>query len=91
MPPASRITDTGSGHPGCGTPTNVIEGSPNVIIGGQPAMRKGDALAPHCKHDRHGKSGSSTVFINSKDAMRIGDPIDCGGSLITGFASVIFG
>ncbi len=95
MPSASRKGDTGSAH-GCFPPSNAIEGSPDVSINGQPALRVGDALAAHgCKdcppHGRAVAAGSASVSINGKPAARIGDSIDCGGAMAAGSGNVFIG
>jgi len=95
MPPASRISDIGSGH-GCFPPTSIISGSSNVITCSIPQARLGDSLAPHgCPptppHGRSLASGSSTVFVNNLPAARIGDSISCGGSVVSGCSTVIIG
>jgi uncharacterized Zn-binding protein involved in type VI secretion len=88
--PAGRLGDTGSGHGKC-SPTPITSGSGDVTINGQPAARKGDSLAPHCKHGRSIAEGSSSVFINGKPAARVGDAIGCGGVVITGSGNVTIG
>lgn len=99
MPGAARLNDTGSGHD-CFPATPIVQGSPDVIINGQPSARKGDAVqlhgcpcpnAPHGVHSRKISSGSSTVLINGKPAARISDAINCGGTIITGSSNVIIG
>ncbi|POD98856.1 type VI secretion system PAAR protein [Pectobacterium odoriferum] len=99
MPGAARLNDIGSGHD-CFPETPITEGSPDVIINGQPAARKGDAVllhdcpcpdAPHGPHSRKITEGSSTVIINGKPAARIGDSINCGGVIISGSDNVIIG
>ncbi|PWC17625.1 S-type Pyocin domain-containing protein, partial [Brenneria roseae subsp. roseae] len=84
----------------CFPETPVIEGSPDVIINGQPAARQGDTVllhgcpcpnAPHGVHPRKIAAGSSTVLINGKPAARIGDGINCGGVIISGSGNVIIG
>lgn len=92
MPQASRKGDTGSGH-GCFPPSSAISASPDVYHDGINALRKGDAVAPHgCKdcppHGRSVSGGSPTVFINGRAAARIGDGIDCGGSMAAGSGTV---
>lgn len=93
MPGAARLNDIGSGHD-CFPQTPIIEGSPDVIINGQPATRVGDAVAthgcpcpnaPHGVHPRNIAQGSATVIINGKAAARIGDGI------ISGSGNVIIG
>jgi len=94
MPPITRITDIGSEH-GCYPPTQAIEGSSNVIACGKGVFRKGDSLEPHScgdsTHNRHSEGSSSTVFVNSKGVVRVGDAVDCGGEMITGCSKVIVG
>ncbi|WJM85462.1 type VI secretion system PAAR protein [Dickeya chrysanthemi] len=99
MPGAARLNDIGSGHD-CFPETPIIEGSPDVIINGQPAARQGDTVqlhgcpcpnAPHGVHSRKIAEGSSTVIINGKPAARIGDGIHCGGVIISGSGNVIIG
>ncbi|MBQ4768797.1 S-type Pyocin domain-containing protein [Pectobacterium versatile] len=99
MPGAARLNDIGSGHD-CFPETPITEGSPDVIINGQPAARKGDAVllhgcpcpnAPHGVHSRKIAEGSSTVIINGKPAARIGDGINCGGVIVSGSGNVIIG
>lgn len=99
MPGAARLNDIGSGHD-CFPETPIIEGSPDVIINGQPAARLGDTVqlhgcpcpnAPHGVHSRKIAEGSSTVIINGKPAARIGDGINCGGVIVSGSGNVIIG
>ncbi|WP_299692235.1 PAAR domain-containing protein [uncultured Tateyamaria sp.] len=91
MPKASRKGDICSGH-GCFPPTPAIVGSGNVFIESIPALRQGDAVAPHgCSncppHGRSVSGGSPTVFVNGKSLARIGDGIGCGGSVAAGAAT----
>ncbi|MEQ6967143.1 type VI secretion system PAAR protein [Pectobacterium polaris] len=99
MPGAARLNDIGSGHD-CFPETPITEGSPDVIINGQPAARKGDTVllhdcpcpnTPHGPHSRKIAEGSSSVIINGKPAARIGDSINCGGVIISGSSNVIIG
>ena len=70
--PAARATIDTSAHSG-----PIKSGSPDVIIGGFPAARKGDTLS--CS--THGSGiivgGSSTVFINGMPVARQGDKTQC--------------
>ncbi|MDB6183278.1 PAAR domain-containing protein [Paracoccus fistulariae] len=92
MPSVSRKTDLGAGHDRCaGTP--AISGSPDVELNGLPALRLGDRLEPHScsKHKPHERTvaeGSSTVFVNGRSLVRIGDAIDCGGEMAQGSPNV---
>ena len=99
MPPAARLADICTGHE-CWPPRANIEGSPNVFVNGRAWHRQGDGWAVHCcthhdcPHGCHGSalaSGSSTVFVNGKEAGRIGDPVACGGTVATGSGNVFAG
>ena len=99
MPPASRIGDM---HvcpmvipgtppiPHVGGP--VMAGSANVMIGGVPAARVGDAClcTPVGPSDSIIK-GSMTVFINNMPATRMGDSTAHGGTVVAGMPTVIIG
>ncbi len=76
--PAARLSLDTAGHTG-----PITAGSPNVLIGGAPAARKGDPFI--CTHPQHGGSGiiaqgSKTVLINGIPAARMGDKTDCAGA-----------
>jgi uncharacterized Zn-binding protein involved in type VI secretion len=85
MPAAARVGDMTS-H---GTPLTPlvpgVMGSPNVLIGGQPAWRVTDVhvcpqvsvLVPHVGGAV--QKGSTTVLINNRPAARQGDVITEGG------------
>ncbi|MDA7422698.1 PAAR domain-containing protein [Tritonibacter multivorans] len=95
MPAAGRNGDTGSGHDGF-PPTPATSVSGDVFTNGVEALRKGDAFAAHSKpkHPPHGRAlaaGSSSVFINGQPAGRVGDAIDCGGSISNGSGDVFIG
>lgn len=98
MPPSTRLGDNGSGHACHFPPTPATGASPDVTIDGIPAVRQGDAYAPHgcpsCPeppHPRHLSGGSGSVFINDRPAGRVGDPISCGGMAKTGSGTVFIG
>jgi uncharacterized Zn-binding protein involved in type VI secretion len=62
----------------------VIQGSPDVSVGGGAAARQGDATtggAPVVE-------GSSNVFINGKPAVTVGGRTGCGGAVMTGTSNV---
>ena len=99
MPSAARLNDICTGHE-CWPPRPSIEGSPNVFVNGRPLHRQGDGwdvhccTHPDCPHGCHKSilaSGSSTVFVNGKQAGRIGDPVACGGNVATGSENVFVG
>ncbi len=60
-------------------PLTIVKGSPNVMIGGQPAARVTDTTAPcllvGCVPGGPGliNKGSATVMINNIPAARVGD------------------
>lgn len=99
MPAAARLGDSCTGHE-CFPPRSNTEGSPNVFVNGKPWHRQGDGWSPHtCTHPKvpHGThggslaSGSSTVYVNGKQAGRVGDAVDCGGSVASGSGNVFAG
>ena len=96
MPPATRVNDIALGHASF-PPTPCSSGSGDVITGSSPQARKGDPLIPHPSpspsppHGRSYSAGSSTVNVNSKPAVRIGDAVDCGGMSVQGQFNVIIG
>lgn len=73
--PAARAQIDTSAHSG-----TIQTGSPDVIIGGFPAARKGDALS--CSQHGNGAivGGSGTVFVNSLPLARMGDQTQCNTS-----------
>jgi len=97
MPPASRITDM---HvcpmstpapvpiPHVGGP--VLTGLPTVLTGMMPQARITDTCMCVGPPDVIVK-GSVTVLVGSLPAARIGDTCAHGGSLITGFPTVLIG
>jgi uncharacterized Zn-binding protein involved in type VI secretion len=64
--------------------------SPNVFIGGLPAARVGDLASCIGPADVLAK-GSSTVQINGKPAVRLGDATAHGGTVTSGFPTVLIG
>jgi uncharacterized Zn-binding protein involved in type VI secretion len=73
--PAARATIDTSAHTG-----SIQSGSPNVMIGGFPAARKGDTVS--CS--THGSGviigGSGSVFVNGRPLARLGDETQCNAS-----------
>lgn len=94
MAAATRLGDICTGH-GCFPPRPNDEASDNVFINGIGAHREGDHWVTHCCtivcHDAVAVEGSSTVFINGKAAVRIGDMLSCGSASAEGSPSVFFG
>lgn len=105
MPAAARLNDRANcpsdSHGRICCPHNVVgpatEGSPDVFINGQPALRLGDkGQHSSCCGSNTWRcaEGSSTVFINGRPAVRLGDRTDhCGGtgSIIEGSDDVFIG
>lgn len=101
MPPAARISDT-TAH---GTPLSPGPGSPNVLIGGQPAWRAMTdthvcpmPLPGTPPPGPHGPEkvlkGSTSVLINSMPAARMGDQLIGAGppnSIVMGEPTVVIG
>lgn len=93
--PASKLQDMNSGE-SCFPPSSCNSGSGNVFTNGKPAMKVGSTFVPHAcpkpgPHTPVLAKGSSTVFINSVGAGRIGDMTGCGASVITGSSNVFIG
>lgn len=61
-----------------------------VLIGGSPAARMQDMVTCVGPPDTI-VGGSATVLIDKKPAARMGDPTAHGGSITTGFATVLIG
>ena len=92
---ATRLGDTDTGHDAC-PGTVLVSASTNVIINGKStgpvcAHSFPHGCIVHPAHTAHIASGSSTVLINGLQAARVGDPIDCGGSVASGSPDVIIG
>jgi len=68
----------------------IAAGSPNVLIGGMPAARKGDMVVCIGPPDSI-KGGSGTVKINGKLAARLGDNTSHGGIIVVGNPTVLIG
>lgn len=94
MPAAHRLGDVCTGH-SCYPPRPNIQASPNVFVNGIPWHRQTDAWAVHCCgppcHASVLCAGSPTVFVNSLEAARIGDPVCCGSAAATGSPNVFAG
>ena len=99
MPAAARFDDICTGH-GCFTPRANVQVSHNVFTNSKPNHRQGDAWATHCcthpdmLHGCHASvlaAGSGSVYINGKQAWRIGDPVACGSTVATGSGNVFIG
>jgi uncharacterized Zn-binding protein involved in type VI secretion len=95
MPPAARITDmhvcpmvTGL-VPHVGGPI-LPPGMPTVLIGMMPAARVGDMAVCVGPPDVIVK-GSLTVMIGGMPAARMGDLTAHGGTIVTGFPTVMIG
>lgn len=69
---------------------NVSEGCCTVLIGGQPAARKGDHAACVGPCDTI-TQGEATVLIGGQPAARQGDGTAHGGVIIGGCSTVLIG
>lgn len=68
----------------------IVAGSPDVMIGAQPAARVGDKVVCRGPADAIAK-GSVSVFINGKPAARVSDKTVHGGTIVVGNPTVIIG
>lgn len=89
-----RLGDIDSGH-GCWPPRPNVQASINHMANGIGIHRQGDGWATHCCgpscHAGVAAQGSSTVFTNGKQRMRIGDPVSCGSTCAEGSPNVFAG
>lgn len=88
MPAISRLGDMCTGH-GCWPQRPNDTASSDVYVEGLGIHRQGDHWVSHCCpnqgcHDGVLASGSGSVYINGLQCSRVGDPIDCGSSILTG-------
>lgn len=67
-----------------------VTGSPNIFIGGLPAMRVGDSFHCNGPYDTVAK-GSSSVSFNGEPAARVGDGTEHKGSIQFGNSTVLIG
>jgi len=99
MPPAARLTDFHQ----CPMQTPAVPlpiphvggpitgpGAPTVLIGGLPAAKVGDMAVCVGPPDSIVK-GSATVNIMGVPAARMGDSTAHGGTIVTGFPTVMIG
>jgi uncharacterized Zn-binding protein involved in type VI secretion len=68
----------------------ILEGSPDVFIGGMPAARVGDKVMCNGTLDTIAE-GEASVLINGRPAARMGDGTAHGGIIVGGCSSVIIG
>ena len=95
MPPQSRKPDVCTGH-GCFPARPPASWSGNVFVNGLEALRQADAYQAHgcavcVPHGGTVAAGSGSVYINDRQAARIGDPVDCGSAIAVGSPNVIVG
>lgn len=95
MPAAARVLDMHTCPMVTGTVPHV--GGPiappncsTVLIGGAPAARMQDMATCVGPPDMI-SGGSATVLIGNMPAARMGDPTAHGGTITTGFATVLIG
>jgi uncharacterized Zn-binding protein involved in type VI secretion len=91
--PVARLHDICTGH-GCFPSRPNVQASPNVFVNSRGAHRQTDAWNVHCCGGCHSSilaAGSSTVFVNSLELGRVGDPVECGSQVATGSPNVFCG
>lgn len=95
--PVARLFDLCTrfiGHH-CFPPRPNSQGSPNVFVNSRNHHRLGDAWMVHCClsscHSSVTCTGSSTVFVNSIPAARVGDMVCCTSAIMTGSFNVFEG
>ena len=89
MPGIVTLGDLSNGHAGFPSRPNITASS-TVFVEGRGVHTVGDVWTVHCDGDScHGAtsaSGSSALFVGGRQVMRIGDPISCGDTCMTGVA-----
>lgn len=98
MPAVHRHTDICTGH-GCYPPRPNLSASGDVFVNLLGWHRLGDGWQVHCCnccdspncHASNTSSGSSTVFVNSRAAVRVGDSVACGSRTANGSFDVFCG
>jgi len=95
MPSVTRVGDLDVVH--CSVPARA-RGSGNVFVNGRPVSRQGDVntvhLLPGAPCPAHAAPiavGSTTVFVNSKGAGRVGDAVSGCTSVAQGSSNVFAG
>ncbi len=92
MPPAARVTDA-TAHPGMvagpGVPTVIISGLPAAVQGDIHACALPPLAGPHPPNPF--PSGSLTVLIGNRQALRLGDVAGCGAPIVSGAPTVLIG
>lgn len=77
----------------CWPPRPNATASDDTFVNGRGSHRLGDMWQVHCCpppcHDGSLAGGSDTIYVNSKPHGRIGDPVSCGSSVMTGSDDVI--
>lgn len=96
MPAVCRQNDICTGH-GCWPPRPNSSWSENVICNSRGVHRSSDGWLPHTcppipeTHASNLAAGSSTVYANSLQIGRTGDPVACGSAVATGSGNVFAG
>lgn len=95
MPAVARIGDADTTH--CSGMVRAV-GSGNVFVNGRPLSRQGDVNTVHSlpgspcpSHNAPITTGSTTVFVNSMGAGRIGDAITGCTTVAEGSSNVFAG
>lgn len=95
-----NVAFIGSESSGHGTyPARVTkEGSEDVLVNDEGIHRVTDGWGSHTNtsepydsHEGVTAEGSGSVFANGLPVARVGDPISCGGSIVTGSGNVLAG
>lgn len=88
-----RLGDLSKGH--CFPPRPNIGASSNVFINGLGSHRVGDPWPTHCCgdacHSSVSVAGSTTVYVNGRQQMRLCDALSCGELASVGSPNVFAG
>lgn len=86
-----RLGDVCTGHEDW-PPRPVITSASTVYVEGILACCEGDQLAVHCNrkpecHDGVIAAGSGMTFVEGRKLARHGDPVSCGGTMVSSTSS----
>jgi uncharacterized Zn-binding protein involved in type VI secretion len=88
LPASRQFGSTACPSHGCG---NICIGAPTVHVNSRPQVRGGDRVICRCASGDFVVTGSGTVIVNGKPAVRLSDVTFHAGSVIDGAPNVVIG
>ncbi len=95
MPAVTRVGDKCTGHDNCPA-VPLVEGDSTILVNGKPIGVVGCAYqshscTTHTSHTPHIAQGAPYVFAHGKAVARVGDAVDCGGTVAQGSSNISVG